>query len=107
MEGFASIFENKRKHLGSSNKGLFSFTQIPNRLIQRTDLTPTEKMVVIVIKMRMMKKDHSWASLKSIAKDVGCSVTTVKKSIRKLEAQGIIVKERWENTRSNVYTLRI
>lgn len=107
MDDFASLFENKMKKLASSNKGLLGFTQIPNRFIKREDLNPYEKMVVIVLKMRMMNKDYSWPSHKTIARDVGCSVTTVKRSIKNLEAQRIVIKDHWDSTRSNRYTLRI
>jgi hypothetical protein len=107
MEDFASLFENKIKKLASSNKGLLGFTQIPNRFIKREDLNPYEKMIVIVIKMHMMNKNHSWPSHKTIAREVGCSTTTVKKSLKNLVAQKIIIKEYWDTTRSNKYEIRM
>jgi DNA-binding MarR family transcriptional regulator len=88
-------------------KAAKGFTQISNYFLMRKDMTIYEKMVVIIIKKYTMNKTYCWPAIKTIAKEVGCSETTVKKTIKSLENKGLIIKSKDKRHRSNTYHIQI
>ncbi len=63
------------------------------------DLSSNEKMVYMYLKYRANKKNKCFLSIKTIAKDISLSETTVKKSIKMLEKEEVI--EKVNRTRAN------
>jgi len=99
MELLGEILNNKKSLISRRING---FTKVPNVLIAST-LNIYEKMVWIVIQKHKMNKNECWPSLKKIAKESSCSVSTVKKTIKSLEKRGLVLRIIDKKRRSNVY----
>jgi DNA-binding MarR family transcriptional regulator len=92
------------KKLKARAKG---FTQIPNWFLMDQNYTIYDKMTYILIKKYKMKKDHCWPSIKTLAERIGCSESSVKKSIKRLIASEAIRKGKNKKIRSNIYYPKI
>lgn len=86
-----------------SNK--INFTQVDNKFLSSSEYNHFEKLVAILLKKYCMKKDSCWPSMETIAKEVPCGVSTVKKSIKSLTSKGVIAKKKNDKYRSNVYVV--
>jgi len=78
------------------------FTQIPNVVLRDDKLTPTEKLVWIVIKSHEWNGDGCWPSASSIAKETGYHRVTVSRAVRGLEEKEIITVSK-QPGRPNLY----
>jgi biotin operon repressor len=87
-------FRNKTKSKPRCGIPRCGFTMVPNMVIENTKMNIYEKMVLIVIKKHQMNKANAWPSQSRIAKQVRCSVTTVKKTVRILRFKGLIEVKR-------------
>lgn len=78
------------------------FTLIPSTLLKyqhRLGLEPVELVVLLQIIQYWWKDDLPWPSQKTIAENMGRSVSTVHKIIAKLKERGLIdVHERYNST---------
>lgn len=81
------------------------FTMVPNWFIESSDFLPYEKLVAIVIFKHQKNKKRAWPSHGRIALQIGCCVSTVKKSVVGLEAKGILTIVQSNNHKSNVYNI--
>lgn len=104
MESIGDIFSRNFTTISIpkvKNRG--NFTMVPNSFIISKELSIYEKMTWIVIKKYLMIHRTCWPSISTIAKNVPCSESSVKKAIKGLELKSYISKERKLNRRSNVY----
>lgn len=99
----ADNIDKYRKQTGK-NKG---FTKVPNMFIEDSLFSAYEKMVAIVINKHQMKNNEAWPSHNTIAKQAGCSISTVKKAIKRLQLKGILYKARLNGRNSNTYRIRL
>jgi len=83
------------------------FSIIPNWLMRESDLTAHELLVYMALLNRAGGSGLAWPSIARIAKESRTSPSTVKRTIKSLEARGLIVKrvrKRADGTNeSNVY----
>jgi DNA-binding MarR family transcriptional regulator len=83
------------------------FYKLPVEIAARKDLTPASKIVLAVLADRIGDNGFCWPGVRTLAKDVGLSVTGVLGCLSFLEDKGIIEVERRGNGRSNRYRLTI
>lgn len=108
MEILGSIITtNISKRYPLLNAKINGFTKVPNSFLVRQDINIFEKMIWIILKKHQMNKTMCWPSMKTIGKEARCSETTVKKTIKKLEGKGLIVKNKIKEFKSNVYEVKI
>jgi hypothetical protein len=83
------------------------FSIIPNWLMRDSDLTAHELLVYMALFNRVNPQGLAWPSIARIAKESRTSASTAKRTIRSLEARGLVVKQvrkRADGTNeSNVY----
>ena len=94
--------EKQRNPLEAKPRG---FTQIRNTLLIPNNLDVYEKMIIIILRKYIFKKEYCWPSIKTIAGDAGCSESTVKKKIKSLQSKKYVGKTRSDKYRSNVYKI--
>ena len=70
------------------------FAKLPLDVMQRSDLTPADKIVFAAIEDRIGENGVCWAGLRRLASDCGMSPSTVSGSVDRLEAAGLIAIER-------------
>jgi DNA-binding MarR family transcriptional regulator len=106
MESTGNFFKQKREKFEIiKKKASGHFTKVPNSFIMSENFTSYEKLVFIVLSKYKMTHQTCWPSHKTIAKNSGYSISTVKKALKGLETKGKIIKERKPNHRSNIYTV--
>jgi DNA-binding MarR family transcriptional regulator len=69
----------------------------------------TEKLLLLVIANYADEKGHAWPSVETLARDTGMSRTTVKRTMKKLEATGFIRRQKRiknQSQTSNLYALK-
>ncbi len=71
----------------------------------RTDLTGNDKVIFGVIANFQGDKDHAFPGIRRLAKDAGCSVSTVAESVKRLDAAGVLDVEHRKNGQSSWYRL--
>lgn len=83
------------------------FTLIPNWIIRESDLTRNELLVYIALLSRADRVGVTWPSVPTIAKDSRLSVSSVKSTVKMLEARGLIQRtmrpRQDKNNDTNVY----
>jgi len=83
------------------------FSIIPNWLMRDSDLSAHELLVYMALFNRVNPQGLAWPSIARIAKESRTSPSTAKRTIRSLEARGLVVKQvrkRADGTNeSNVY----
>jgi len=89
------------------NAKINGFTQIPNSFLACQDINIYEKMMIIIIKKYKMKNPFSWPAIKTIADEMRCSETTVKKTTKSLENKRLLIKKKDSRYRSNVYYIEM
>ena len=67
---------------------------IPAEIMGRKDLSAAAKLLYAVLVYRQGCNEHSWAGVRRLAKDMGCSTTTIERSIDQLEKAGLVVVTR-------------
>lgn len=97
--------ESLSKIMLKHKKKLKGFTMIPNWFLEDNNFSVYEKMTIIIILKHRRNKQQAWPSQKIIASQIGCSVSTVKKAIGKLQRTGIIKITRLKNCSNNVYAI--
>lgn len=80
------------------------FYKLPQDLAARKDLTGSDKVLYAVIITRMGSNGRSWPGIKALMRDCGLCRDTVLKSIRRLEAAGILAVNRRGIGKVNHYT---
>jgi DNA-binding MarR family transcriptional regulator len=70
------------------------FAALPHSIAGRPDITPTEKAVLLALLFWAKAKAICWPSDASIGARIGRSVGTVQRALRRLEALGLIVRQK-------------
>lgn len=70
------------------------FVKMPVEILERTDLSPSAKLVYGALLDRIGGNGVAWPGVRKLAATCGLSPTTVQDSIRRLEASGLISVER-------------
>lgn len=73
---------------------LQGFATIPRILLHDSSLSTDAKMIYLILSSYVGKHGDVWPSHKTIAEDVGLSVSTVKRQLRVLRDRGLV---RWTN----------
>ena len=88
-------------------KGVISVTNF--RKIYSSDLSHRARSVYMYLKDRADRDDKCWPAIKTIAKELGLSSSTVKRALDELCRAGLLTKEsRWRENggrTSNLYRL--
>jgi len=85
--------------------GLMSFTQISNDILSHIadlQLTPYDVVIYIVLKMHDFQRGYAYPSIRTVCKIANLSIGTVEKSIRRLQAVGLVSIKKEGNR--NIYT---
>jgi DNA-binding MarR family transcriptional regulator len=101
MKSIGAIIKSRKR---KQNRG---FTMIPNSFIENKNLSIYEKMTVIVMLKHKGNNETAWPSQQRLAGQVGCSVSTIKKTIIGLEKKKIVSKLKSKNYRRNIYKINI
>ena len=92
---------------GSGAEGVISVTNFRN--IYSSDLSHRARSVYMYLKDRADKDDKCWPAIKTIAKELGLSSSTVKRALDDLYGAGLLTREpRWRENgshSSNLYRL--
>lgn len=89
------------------------FTILDDNLILRKDLNSYEKIIYIVLLKYSNEESYCFPSYKTISEGAGCSLSTVKKTIKSLEDKGLIkkvsrkIKDKKENNSNLYYVMAI
>lgn len=71
--------------------------------VQRRDLSPAAKWLLVSIADRIGDNGHAWPGLRRLARDIGVSVGTVLRARAELETSGLLEIERRGNGRGHHY----
>src|SRR2546430_2718140 len=70
------------------------FTKVPNELVDSPSLTPYEKLALIKLWSHMRGNRHEvWPSLSSLAKGMGASIDTARRTMESLIAKGYVTRK--------------
>lgn len=106
MESIKKILKRENKSFKDIKRKVKGhFTMVPNSFIMSEDFTSYEKLIWIILNKYKMTHQTCWPSHKTVSKNSGCSISTVKKALKGLEIKGKIKKEKKKNYKSNVYTV--
>ena len=83
----------------TKNKDLRKFCVVPLKAFLNKKVSGENLRVLAILASYANKGGYSFVSLKTIAKDLGCTPANILKHLRKLEAQGII------ETQSNYFPM--
>ncbi len=81
------------------------FYKLPVEIAGRRDLTSASKVVWAALADRMGKNGFCWPGVRTLAKDVGLTVTGVLGCVGQLERKGFVAVERRGSGRANHYRL--
>lgn len=81
-------------------------TAIGNKIMFNKKLTPYAKLIYWLLLIRCFSKDNSFPSNKSMAKDIGISVWSIKTHKKLLLESGLISMKRRGQGKTNVYILK-
>lgn len=107
MQSLGDILGKEKVANISSVTKATGFTQVPNWFLVSSEYSAYDKLVCIMLKKYKMTRQYCWPSIKTLAKRVGCSESTVKKSIKNLIKAGLVVKDKNKKIRSNIYYVKI
>ena len=77
----------------TKNKDLRKFCVVPLKAFLNRKVSGENLRVLAILASYCNKGGYSFVSLKTIAKDLGCTAANIHKHLKKLEAQGIIKTE--------------
>ena len=103
MEAIGKIINNKIILQGKVN----GYTKIPNWFLESRKFTIYEKMTAIIIYKHQMYKKSAWPSQVRIARQIPCSITSVKKAIAGLHKKNILTIEKHKNGKNNLYIIKL
>lgn len=81
------------------------FTQVPNFLLRRKDLTPGAKITYSLLLSYAWQENFCFPAQEQIAKDSGYSVRQVQRTLVELRENGLVTWKQLGLNRPNVYTL--
>jgi hypothetical protein len=81
------------------------FTQIPNLVLRRGDLTPGAKLTYMVLLSYAWQKDHAYPGQDRLAGDMGVSERSVITYLKQLQDTGLITINRRGLGLTNIYVL--
>ena len=73
-----------------------AFAQLPHSIAADPRSTPVDTRVLLALLYWTLDKATAWPSDRSIADRVGRSVQTIQRALRRLQALGLIVREKVE-----------
>lgn len=84
------ILPDQVKIKAVKNEDMRKFCVVPLRAFLNRKVTGENLRVLAILASYANKGGYSFVSLKTIAKDMGCTAANIHKHLKKLEAQGII-----------------
>ncbi|MDQ5854113.1 MAG: helix-turn-helix domain-containing protein [Chloroflexota bacterium] len=81
------------------------FTQIPNALLQRTDLTPGAKLAYMALLSFAWQEDSCFPGQERLAKAIGMSKRSIDRYIKELETANLVSHVQRGLNQTNLYTL--
>ena len=90
MTEFKYILPDQVKIKATKNEDMRKFCVVPLKAFLNRKVTGENLRVLAILASYCNKGGYSFVSLKTIAKDMGCTAANIHKHLKKLEAQGII-----------------
>jgi biotin operon repressor len=84
------ILPDQVKIKATKNEDMRKFCVVPLKAFLNRKVTGENLRVLAILASYCNKGGYSFVSLKTIAKDMGCTAANIHKHLKKLEAQGII-----------------
>ena len=81
------------------------FTQIPNTILRRPDVTPGAKLTYVVLLSYAWQEDSCFPGQDVLARDTGVSRRSVVTYLQELQEKGLLAVKRRGLGRTNIYTL--
>lgn len=81
------------------------FTQIPNALLQRTDLSPGAKLTYMALLSFAWQDDHCFPGQERLATAIGMSKRSIDRFIKELEDVKLVSHKQRGLNQTNIYTL--
>lgn len=81
------------------------FTQIPNALLQRTDLSPGAKLTYMALLSYAWQGDRCYPGQAALAKAIGMSKRSIDRFIKELEETRLVSHRQRGLNQTNIYTL--
>src|SRR3954468_22371945 len=82
-----------------------SFTQIPNTILRRTDVTPGAKLAYVMLLSYAWQKDSCFPGQETLAHDIGISRRSVITYLQELQSKGLRGVKRRGLGLTNLYTI--
>lgn len=82
------------------------FISVPMSVLNRTDLSATDKIVYGLLRFHQYRGEECWPSQAHLAKEAGCSVRAIGTSVKRLEAAGLVTIQR-RFKQSNTYRVTL
>ena len=90
MTEFKYILPDQVKIKATKNEDMRKFCVVPLKAFLNRKVSGENLRVLAILASYCNKGGYSFVSLKTIAKDMGCTAANIHKHLKKLEAQGII-----------------
>jgi Helix-turn-helix domain len=100
-----SSFEDTRHVIVEDETLAAGFTQIPNLVLRRSDLSPGAKLTYMVLLSYAWQEDHAYPGQDRLATDMGVSERSVITYLKQLQESGLITIRRRGLGMTNVYVL--
>ena len=81
------------------------FTQIPNTILRRPDVTPGAKLTYVMLLSYAWQDDSCFPGQQTLAQDIGVSRRSVVTYLQELQDKGLLLVKRRGLGQTNVYTL--
>ena len=83
------------------------FTQVPNFLLRSDKLSPGDKLAFAMLLSYAWQNDHCFPGQERLARDMGLHATNVRKHLKSLVANDLLVITRRGQGKTNIYTLNL
>ena len=81
------------------------FFKLPQDVAMRKDITGNDKVLLAIIVDYMGRNNSAWPSRRTLQHKAGLTGSTICESIKRLENAGLIIVERRESGKSNLYKI--
>lgn len=83
------------------------FTQVPNHILESTELSPGAKLTYAMLLKYAWQNDFCFPGQDRLAKDMGVSRRSINTYIQELEKKKFIIIKRQGQGKPNIYTLKL
>lgn len=83
------------------------FTQVPNFLLRASKLSAGDKLAFAMLLGYAWQNDYCFPGQERLARDMGLHATNVRKHLKSLEANGLLIITRRGQGKTNIYTLNL